>query len=90
MPYKDGTGPSGKGSGRNHGHRHWYRATGIPGRLRDRRFCYSPHGTLDGELPRDDADLNHLKGVARNLEETLRWIESRISNMEDDTGKKNN
>jgi len=42
------------------------------------------------EISRGDADLEHLRGVARNLEETLDWIKKRLVNMEDDDGTRNN
>ena len=82
MPYGDGTGPMGTGSGRGHGYRHWFHATSLPGWLRDRRICYPHPGVSGDERPMGDADLEHLRGVARNLEETLKWIEKRISDLE--------
>jgi hypothetical protein len=71
-----------RGAG-GHGWRHWYYATGRPGWARAGWGAY-PQYTAGG--PFEARELDALKAQAKSLGDTLEQINSRIAELEKDSG----
>jgi hypothetical protein len=78
------------GGGRGRGYRHVYYATGLPRWMRGGRADYAYEYPGDRPEPARVADdLGSLKQEAEFLEERLKAIAERISDLETDSGKDN-
>ena len=71
-----------KRSNRGNRHRRCFFATDFAGWLRNERTRYPVHQLIDTEINEKDGDVEHLRGAARNLRDTLDRLKERIFNTE--------
>ena len=82
MPRGDRTGPMGLGPRTERGWRHWFHATGVPGRMR-----FGGHAP---GFPQPDPELEkqELRNMAETLASELEAIQKRISELETGSAEK--